>query len=334
MWSQSPSGGVVSKAYLTTVDAPMPNSVASPLEFMDLPLERGNPVVWAVNEYASPTGRHFDIHVGLEVGIVLTGRSRRLYREHERIIEPGQFWLVAPWETHGVQILKPQTRHLVLGILPEYLGTSNAYTGCDWMELFRTSPAERPQTASAMERQNAKRFAGRFIAALESNGPHRLARLRILLQEFLLDIMERAPASAGGLPVSAPPDEADLLTALRLVERDPSRKITLASAAHVAGMSRTRFAAQFHAFTGLTFARYLVRRRVRGAIGDLRGGGGRKLEVIAQRWGFADASHMIRLFRQQTGYTPEVYRRLNRGNSDDDGRAPHIGAMPRPNIFM
>jgi AraC-like DNA-binding protein len=305
---------------------------ASPLEFMDLPLDDAHPVVWAINRFAKPTGKHFDIHAGLEIGIVLAGRSRRLYRNFQFDSQPGDVWLVAPWEPHGVQILKQQTHHLVLGVLPEFLGIPDTTAGCDWMRIFRQPPADRMRLMRPGQRKAILELAGSITDILQSTDPYRLAKLRIALQQLLLNLMELSSSEKD--EPSQTHDESTgetLLAVLRLVERQPGRKITLADAARAAGMSRTRFAERFHAFTGLTFARYLTRRRLRGVVGDLRGGD-TKLQVIAHRWGFADSSHLVRIFRQQAGCTPQVYRQ--RFKIGQHTHSTHeAGTMPRPELF-
>jgi AraC-like DNA-binding protein len=306
---------------------------AAPLEFMDLPLDETHPVVWAINRYDRPTGRHYDIHTGLEIGIVLAGGSRRLYRQHLFEVRPGNIWLVAPWEPHGVQILRPKTTHLVLGMIPEFLGVPDVCSGCDWMRLFNRSVVQRPQTTTAQHRRTMLAMAKKIVVVLESNDPNRLARLRIAVQELLLDLMAIDPTTIGdknGTPDLS--NDETILAALRLVERDPGRKITLADAARASRISRTRFAEQFHTFTGLTFAQYLIRRRLRGVVGDLRGSN-QKLQVIARRWGFADPSHLVRVFRKHAGCTPQNYRRESTLQTGLD-RSPTTGTMPKPRMFV
>jgi len=303
-----------------------------PLEFMDLPLDEGHPLVWAVNKYAQPTGRHFDIHAGLEIGIVLAGKSRRLYQRHAFEAQPGDVWLVAPWEPHGVQILQRNTHHLVMGIAPQYLGIPDAWAGCDWMRLFRLPPARRLPRSRPAQRRAALSFASRFGKVLRSDDLYGRARLRIVLQEFLLELMTRAELGDEAMESGGAVDDgANLLEALRMVEEDCGRKIMLADAARAARMSRTRFAERFHSFTGLTFGNYLTRRRLRGVVGELRTTDG-KLQTIAERWGFADASHLVRVFRRYAGCTPREYRQ-RRGREEGIGRA-EMGTMPRPRLFV
>lgn len=294
------------------------------VEFMDVPLTDASPVVWTINEYDRPTPVHYDVHVGVELGIVLSGRSRRLYADYEFETRPGDVWFAGLWEPHGMQVLARDTRHLVFGLLPAFLGVPDHATGCDWMQLFRLPPHERPRASSVSQRRAVLGFAQRMTEIMRSNDRHRLARLRILIQEFLLHFMSsdhllRATprsASAGSSPVS-------LLPALRLIDRHPDRKLTLSDGAAAASMSRSQFAAQFHLQTGITFARYVARRRLGGVVGDLRETDD-KLQTIATRWGFADASHLVRVFKQHTGATPDAYRR------DRSAASPTVARMPKP----
>jgi AraC-like DNA-binding protein len=295
---------------------------ATPLEFMDLPLGRGLPIVWTINEFARPSGRHFDIHAGIEIGIVLAGSSRRIYGEHSFVARPGDAWLTNLWEPHGMQILRPRTRHLVLGMLPEFLGYPDTLSGCDWLAPFRLSPPRRP-----MGRSHARanlQVARHLIHCLSTTDPLRLARVRILLQELLLSLMPDLPGTPAE-PVTAGGN--DLTALLQYVDQHAGEKITLADAAEAAGMSRSRFAETFRRQTGLTFARYVVRRRIGGVMHDLRLGR-QKLATLADRWGFADASHLVRVFREHVNATPDEYRR-----QAGAVESPSRGSMPKPLVF-
>lgn len=300
-----------------------PGLKPAPLEFMDLPLGQTMPIVWAVNEYARPTGRHFDIHAGIEIGVVLSGSSRRIYGEHSFIARPGNVWLTNLWEPHGMQILRPNTRHMVLGLLPEFLGYPDTLAGCDWLASFRLPPPQRPAGRSHAK-QNLQ-LARRMIACLSADDPLRLARLRILVQELLLSLM---PADSRTPAEPRLSSSGDLPALLRHVDEHAGDKITLADAAKAAGMSRSRFAEAFHQQTGLTFARYLTRRRIGGVMHDLRLGE-HKLSTLADRWGFADASHLVRVFKQHANTTPDAYRR-----SAGKVESPSRGSMPKPRVFM
>jgi AraC-like DNA-binding protein len=77
------------------------------------------------------------------------------------------------------------------------------------------------------------------------------------------------------------------------------------------GASVSHLGHRFRAETGLTIRAYLMRVRIAAACHLLRTTE-LKLEAIAERTGFCDASHLSRAFREQTGLRPGEYRRHRR----------------------
>ena len=63
-------------------------------EYFDIFSDARHPVAWSVNDYPHTTGQYFDIHVGLELGIVLRGSSKRLYSDCTFTAHRGDIWLV------------------------------------------------------------------------------------------------------------------------------------------------------------------------------------------------------------------------------------------------
>ncbi len=90
-----------------------------------------------------------------------------------------------------------------------------------------------------------------------------------------------------------------------LIDDDPAAPVTLADLAHVSGLSRFQVLRGFAAATGLTPHAYLVQRRIdlaRRLIGR-----GTRLADAAAASGFADQSHMTRLFVRAYGLAPGAY---------------------------
>ena len=77
------------------------------------------------------------------------------------------------------------------------------------------------------------------------------------------------------------------------------------------GLSARRLITLFHAQVGLTPKRFCRIHRLRQVV-DRLVGGEEALAQIALAVGYSDQSHMIRDFRELTGITPAVYRRLDR----------------------
>lgn len=302
-----------------------------PYQYLDIPQDVQHPVAWSINDYPHRTTRHFDIHVGLEIGIVLRGASQRWYDDCHFETHRGQIWFAGLWELHGFEVLRPGTRHLVLQVLPEFLDMSDTYTFCNWLEIFRQPPATRPRAQTAADRAYALGVAQAIVRVIRSENPYWLVRLRMILHQFLLYFMEKqVRQSVAAAPSGSFADRQNLLPALLLVEKRPQHKVSLSEASQAAHMSRSKFAAVFHQTMGVSFGQYGQRRRLAGAMRDLCATK-LKLLAIAKRWGFSDAPHFVRSFKAATGQTPQEYRVLCQSRRPNRG---NFVALPIPKIKL
>jgi AraC family transcriptional regulator len=87
-----------------------------------------------------------------------------------------------------------------------------------------------------------------------------------------------------------------------------TRDVSVAEMAGVVGLSEFHFSRKFRAGFGCPPHRWLMEERVRRA-GELIRRQGLPLKEVAVHVGFADQSHMTRLFRRLYGITPAEYRR-------------------------
>lgn len=73
--------------------------------------------------------------------------------------------------------------------------------------------------------------------------------------------------------------------------------------------------------TGESVAAHIRRRRVERAKSELAEARGRpNISELAAKWNFADASHFIRAFKEQYGWSPGEYARAVRGHSGTESR--------------
>lgn len=91
----------------------------------------------------------------------------------------------------------------------------------------------------------------------------------------------------------------------RRIDDDPMAAVSLADLAGECGLSRFQFLRAFRKATGLTPHAYLIQRRILAARGLIARG--KTLADVAAACGFADQSHMTRLFARTYGVTPGVY---------------------------
>lgn len=105
-------------------------------------------------------------------------------------------------------------------------------------------------------------------------------------------------------------EESGLAEAVRRISERLDRQVPVEELATVARMSESTLHRQFRRHFGTTpagFARGLRLREAMRALRDTQ----ERIEQLAFRLGFADASHFSREFRKTTGESPAEYRRRN-----------------------
>lgn len=137
------------------------------------------------------------------------------------------------------------------------------------------------------------RFNRLFAAMTETDAPLARETDLLLLIEAMQDRARRSP----------PP--ARVSAACQRLADDPATPITLTDLANLTGTSRFHFLRSFAAATGLTPHAFQIQQRLHLA---------RRLILtrmplaeVAAAAGFADQSHLTRLFRRSYGLTPKAY---------------------------
>jgi len=124
----------------------------------------------------------------------------------------------------------------------------------------------------------------------------------VIVIQLLRHLMNINVMSTGMLAGLAEPRFAKVLTH---IHNQPQEPHTLESLAHLAGMSRARFAEQFHTTVGVTVGNYILAWRVALTQKQLRQG--YSLKHIAPKMGYETASALARAFRRQTGLSPSEW---------------------------
>jgi len=271
-------------------------------------LSETNPLhVGDVAEAPAPAPR-WDMHFGLELGIVLSGRMRRLYRHWQTDLEPGQVWLCGMWERHGWQVLSPSCDHLVFVMLPQLLRRARfpEAAGFDWLAPFTAPPGERPQ-AQGSRRRELLATAQRFSAGIAASSGQRLQAAELLLFETLLLLLEewKPRRRAAGAVFEKDYEAVNRAVVMAL---DSRRPLATAEAASECGMSTGVFARTFASLMGIPFSKFALRSRLGQAAAQLVNTEN-PVASIAAEWGFAHASHFQRAFKSHYGVPPSDYRR-------------------------
>jgi AraC-like DNA-binding protein len=147
----------------------------------------------------------------------------------------------------------------------------------------------------------AQRFLTLFAAMTGAHASH----AAMLREELLLTLLADAMCGRQAGVQTPGPGASEIALAQRRIDDDPAAPLTLAELAQECDLSRFQFIRAFSRATGLTPHAYLVQRRIMTARRFIAQG--LPLAEAAVASGFADQSHMTRLFVRQFGISPGMY---------------------------
>jgi AraC-like DNA-binding protein len=275
----------------------------------DFALSAQNPFAFNFGWFKPGAHYQYEMHYGLEFGIILHGTMEIIYPGLKRKLTAGNVWFCGMWEPHGWSVGRIPCEKINLMIWPPALATlrSDETPPFDWLAPFTTPPQRRPQTGGA-DRQ--------FILELGSKIKERIQKkekpwewLRLYVMEAILAVTEQWPGQKKPRPVQI--ESAGRLNQVLRHFFDRRGKVTTLEAARICGMNRNAFSLMFRHLMGLPFADFVLRYRLNAAASDLRQSD-KSVKNIAQFWGFADTSHFDRIFAKYYGCVPHVYRQKSR----------------------
>lgn len=132
----------------------------------------------------------------------------------------------------------------------------------------------------------------------------------LLRQQLILTLLADAIGERTVAVASAHVPRAAVARAQSLIDADPAAPLTLADLARAGGVSQFQMLRGFAKATGFTPHAYLIQRRidlVRRLIAQ-----GSPLAQAAAAGGFADQSHMTRIFVRKYGISPGAYAQAAR----------------------
>ncbi|WP_142846656.1 AraC family transcriptional regulator [Telmatospirillum sp. J64-1] len=244
-----------------------------------------------IEAVCAETARSFTRHTHDRFGIGLIHRGAQSSASGRGLVEAvaGDLITVNPGEVHDGHPLGGQGRAWrMLYLEPELIGASLAEMGAN--------PGREFPLPVLQDRTAVRHFRTLFASLLRPDAP--LAREGALLGLIAAVMTEPGPARRRQAP---PP----ISRARAIMDDDPARPHTLADLAAASGLSRFQVLRGFEQATGLTPHAYLMQRRL--AMARRLIAAGMPLAAAAAASGFADQSHMTRLFARAYGLTPGAY---------------------------
>lgn len=250
------------------------------------------PGMWAlVSDSGQSFARH--THEQFGIGVIRRGAQRSASGRGRVEAGAGDVITVNPGEVHdGAPITDDgrcwQMLYIDVSVMAD---AAEAMAGHENDYVF-SRPVIRDRSVAA-------RFLRLFAAATDAEATNAL-----LHEELLLGLLA-ATRERHGSRRDTRSFPASLLRSRSRIDDDPAAPITLADLAEESGLSRYQMLRLFARATGLTPHAYLVQRRIDLARRLILSG--RPLAEAALASGFADQSHMTRVFRRKYGLSPRSF---------------------------
>ncbi len=248
----------------------------------------------------------YDMHYGLELGIMLKGKMRRHFRTGSFDVTPGKTWLCGMWEPHGYQITQPPCEAVVLIIFPPVLTKTplDSNHSLNLLAPFDATPNDRPAVPMSL-RKKTLRLAKDIKSLIKDQPRNNDVWLNLKLVETLLILMDNWDApKITGEKYSYP--TAKISKAIKLVFENKGF-VSTQQAARISGMNRNAFGKFFRETMGITFSEFGLRYRISAAAELLRSTN-KPIKAIASEWGFTDTSHIHRCLKKYYHCSPTEYR--------------------------
>lgn len=291
------------------------NPESRPISLVEPRLTATNPVIASFDEYPEVVPCSWDMHYGLELGFVSRGECIKNYHGYERHLTPGQFWLCGTWEPHGWKMLTSPCSLTIMLIWPPML-YQQRFAQSPYLHLytpFSMPPELRPQIPSELADEAFAWNSHLCDLHKKADGVYKRIRTQLLLTEALLLLTEQWQPIGSVKKNSLALEQSISMAVETVLER--RSLVSVSEAALMCGMSRQTFDRAFCRLMGISFAQFEVRHRIHGAALDVLQTND-PLKAIASRWGFSDASHLIRQFRMIYKCSPSQWRLNSESNSE------------------
>jgi len=280
------------------IDAPM---------LTDLGLSPERPILVRADRIAPRVPVGADMHVSLELGVVMSGARGENHGAGWFRVGAGQAWALGALEPHQWRGTRAGATVVLFEFLPSLFAQMPNLAGLDPGAPFRSEARFGPIGSSRAFRTRLADLARELVAKHRNPlppGPVSVDLLRVL-ELVCAEVARQEPAAAR--PVGRSIEATRIYPAIERLDRRPGRVVHVAEAARACRMSRTTFRRLFRAATGLSFGQFGLRWRLSRAAHELRSTA-EPIKAIAYRFGFTDASHFHHAFATHYGMTPGQYR--------------------------
>ena len=261
--------------------------------------------VWVERFTHEPSARTPGFAVHEHAALLFLTDGQALHEQRQRFeVQAGDMLLVPAGETHRAH-RTTRTTAWGIGFCAPCYAPSELATLLDPFERARSgaSPIVRIPT----ERQE---HVVRLIAELHAETNADRIHGELVQKSLLALVLAEVTRAASVAPFTSR-EPSFVAEALRYIERSCLGRISLSDVARAVGKSPSHVTTALKRATGKSVVEWIIAGRLSEACNRLLHSD-ELVEVIAERVGYADATHFIRLFRRVHGVSPAAWRRDRR----------------------
>jgi AraC family transcriptional regulator, transcriptional activator of pobA len=234
--------------------------------------------------------------------VLYTGGGARVHQRGEWDLGVGDVLVVPSGEPHRV-VERPRSEYWKLDFSASWFGAHATEALLEPFEKVRDGGS-----AVVGIRAARHRFVEELLRELEDVGRGPGNDARAVVQGSLLTLILNEVGKAAGSDVSPAGAVGGVVAeSLRFIERHCLRRLTLDEVAAALGRSPAYVTTALTKATGRSAGAWIVSGRMAEARRLLLHSD-EMVDVVAERVGYADATHFIRMFRRAHGATPAAWR--------------------------
>jgi AraC-like DNA-binding protein len=274
-----------------------------------LKFERHQLPVWVgrYGSFQSPPSRALVTHSYAVIVLVTRGQSK-VRHAGQQVLSAGDVHLIPPGDPHGASHFEEDVEGWALAFHPEAFPSDEGWgseRGLRLGPLLRVRSGCHPVLKpSAAQRKRLEGWLQLIEEELLQGARGQEQACAALLRLILVELERIATPPL----VPDPPGLSLARQALTHIEAHCLEPLSLAKVAQALARSSPHVASVVRQETGRTVGEWILEYRMAEARRRLRGTDER-VDIIAERVGYADATHFIRQFRRLHGVTPAAWRR-------------------------
>jgi AraC family transcriptional regulator, transcriptional activator of pobA len=244
---------------------------------------------------------------GNAVVALYTGGQLRMELNGEHDLRAGDLLLVPAGQPHRALDRRPSEFWGLSFYMPSF-AASGAESLLEPFERVRDGASPGGQIPAARQGHLQGLFEELERVGREPRPSDSLGGVQsCLLTLILADVEQASRSRVAGAPRPGPARHSVVGSALRFIERNCLGQLTLGAVAAAVGRSPAYVTTALTRATGRSAVQWMVSGRMAEARRLLLHSDER-VDVVAERVGYADATHFIRMFRREHGSTPAAWR--------------------------